>query len=126
MSSLPTLQDKPGVFQELNNIKSTYNMDDLYKMIKKMVGADCWGIKVNDEIIFNSYNDETKLYKDILMEDLIRSSIYDNPHILLRQLFIRKTPAEITIYMFGSNSWGIIIKYDRINNDNFNVSVVYE
>ena len=124
--SLPILSYKPTKIND--DIKSTYNMNDLYEMIKEYVGADCWAMTVNDEILWNSYNENSMTFKDLILESSIRSIVIDNPHTLFCKIFHRRTPAKIVIYMFGSDSWGIIINYDgnKINdNGNFNVHVAY-
>lgn len=110
------------------DVKSIYHLSkradtgELYEMIKGYIGADCWGLKVNDEVIFDLY--DTDKYRDILNNNLIKNSIYDNPHGLFRQISIKKKPAEITIYMFGSESYGVIINFDGV--DKYKVTFAYK
>jgi hypothetical protein len=64
---------------------STYFIDDdneyemLCNFVKTYVGADCRALTINDEIIFNSYNELTN-FKDQIHEDIIRDQIIRNPH----------------------------------------------
>jgi len=75
-------------FDDKLNI-STYFIDDdneyemLCNFVKTYVGADCRALTINDEIIFNSYNELTN-FKDQIHEDILRDQIIRNPH---RSLF---------------------------------------
>jgi hypothetical protein len=68
---------------------STYFIDNendyetLCKFVKTYVDADCRALTINDEIIFNSYN-ELSTFKDQIYEDILRDQIIRNPH---RSLF---------------------------------------
>ena len=57
--------------------------DSLCTFVKKNVDADCRALTINDEVIFNSYNELTSFQGQIL-EDILRDQITRQPH---RSLF---------------------------------------
>lgn len=102
----------------VNGVQKVYEADDknsyeaFQNMIKEFVGADCWGMTVNDDVIFDSYLDNSKSIRYFIEEDVIRDKIYNNPHeSLLVYLHRRKTNARIRIYMFYSQPWTLNIEY---------------
>lgn len=103
---------------EIDDIKKEYffsntqSYQELQNMIKDYVGADCWAITVNDEIVFNSYLDNSKHIRRFIEEDVIRDKILEDPHgNLLVYIHRRKANARIRIYMLNIYSWTINIDY---------------
>ncbi len=113
MNILPVcnIADRPATTYELEN-NDDYN--DLIKQIENYVGADCWAVKVDDEIIFNSYNDATKIYKELITEDCIRGKIIESPHSsILVHINRRGVNAKFEIYMFPRpESYKIMILFE--------------
>ena len=88
--SLPVKTTQISFFQLDHDLStSTIVIDDdleyesLCKFVKEYVNADCRALTINDEIIFNSYNELTS-FKDQIIEDILRDQIVKNPH---RSLF---------------------------------------
>ena len=99
------LEEDQTVFS--SNDKTDYN--DLCNLIISYVGADCWAVAVNDEILFNLY--EQKPYKDELIENYIREKLYTKPSTLLFNIMRKRQDAVIHIYMFSSSSYRVQIEW---------------
>jgi hypothetical protein len=112
--TLPILSYTPEKIHECHYIKDSYdNNEEFYKLISDYTGADCWGMIVNDEILWN-------FYEETITDSIVRTHMIENPKLVLIK------PEKIVIYMFGSISWGIIINRDNNNNKKFNVKISYE
>ena len=88
--SLPVKTTQISFFQLDHDLStSTISIDDdeeynsLCKFVKTYVNADCRALTINDEVIFNSYNELTS-FKDQILEGVLRDQIVKNPH---RSLF---------------------------------------
>jgi hypothetical protein len=100
-------------------IKDTYivgGSDDTYlyliNEISEHISADCFALKVNDEVIFNT-NKEMSL-RDSVLEKNIRNSIADSPHSYIMSNLLRKQiDFTIEIYMFHLSPWKLVINYDK-------------
>ena len=85
--------------------QNTFFIDDeeeydlLCKTVKDWINADCRALTINDEIIFNSYND-TLPFREQILENTLRFEIAKGIH---RNLFCmvhrQKKEAIIRIYM---------------------------
>jgi hypothetical protein len=104
--SLPVKTTQISFFELDHNLNtSTIVIDDdedyesLCKFVKEYVNADCRALAINDEVIFNSYNELTS-FKDQIFEGVLRDQIVKNPH---RSLFCPvhrgKKEGVIRIYM---------------------------
>jgi hypothetical protein len=92
------------------NVDGEYT--ELLKLIQEYVGADCWAFVVNNEILFNSYNNDTKSFKEIINEKIIRDKIIENAHSILVEINRREVNMKIEIYMFGApTSYKLVILY---------------
>jgi hypothetical protein len=101
--------------------QSKGNMLDLYNAISYLVGADCWAVTINDEILFNCY-DQEKPIRDRILDNLVRKQIVDEPHRSIFVHFFRsQTPVIVRIYMYGSNSAVYQIEFDP-NQETFLVT----
>jgi hypothetical protein len=103
---------------DIYGVKKEYDADDkssyesLQNMIKSLINADCWAMTVNNEVIFDSFLDNSKSIRLFIEEDIIRDKIVEDPHgSLLVYLHRRKTNARIRIYMLYTNSWTMNIDY---------------
>ena len=100
-------------------IKDTYTVggkDDTYLQlideISEHIMADCFALKVNDEILFN-INKEMSV-RDSVLEKIIRNSIADSPHsYIINKLLRKQVDFTIEIYMFHLSPWKLVIKYDN-------------
>jgi len=90
--------------------KNSYN--ELEILIKKLVGDDCWAITVDNQIVFDSYNDNSKSIRSFIEDDVIRDKILESPHAyLLVHVNRRKTNSKIRIYMNYLDTWTVNIEY---------------
>jgi hypothetical protein len=101
------------------DVKGKY--EELINLIQEHIGADCWAFVINDEILFNAYNNNTKSFKEIINENLIRDKLITNVHSLLVEVNRRSVDTRIEIYMFGQDTpYKIMIEYSA-NERKYNV-----
>lgn len=109
-------------------IKEKYNTQDLQKLkdvIIRFISADCWGCKLNEEVLFDSYDYYEKYGRLPNFEETKRKEILDNPEIFIQDIIKNKNDSKIIIYMFGSYHWGIKIDY-KYKEDIFYMTIGYE
>lgn len=110
MNTLPSCSLLQFPIKGFSLIRGDYH--NLLTLIQEYVGADCWAFTINDEIIFNSYNNETKTFKQILEENIIRDKIIENAHSILCEVNSRNVDARIDIYMFPKpHSYRLMIRF---------------
>jgi len=105
-----------------DTIKSTYNVnesyEDLLAEMKEYIMADCFAVKVNDNVIFNTNMELT--IRERILEQMIRNTIIESPHqYIICNLLRNKIDFIIEIYMFSMYPWKLVIKYN--NNSTFYV-----
>jgi len=109
-------------------IKEKYTQEELQNLkddvIIRFVGADCWGCKLNEEILWDSYEYYDK-YNKVEGNCIKREEILNNPEIFIQNIIKNKNDNKIIIYMFGSNHWGVIINYKN-EEKTFYVSIGYD
>ena len=94
----------------------------LTKLVSEFVGSDCWAVSVNDEVLFDSYNDHLKSYTKRILEDVVRNQVIEDPHHSIFVHFIRcAKDADMRIYMFRDRPWTMNINY-RANCKVFRLS----
>lgn len=110
----PELNFKSYLYYRMDLDHESY--DSLCKIISYYVGEDCWGVSVDNEVLFNSYlTFKNKSVKKYMNDTLIRDLIINDPHSNLLLPIMRKNQdSRIRIYMFGSNCWTINILYKHI------------
>lgn len=82
------------------------------EFIENILSSDCWAVKVNDEILFNYFNEREKKYKNKILDDVIRQELIDDIHSsLFIQLYKKNKDADIFIYMFGTDTWAYKISF---------------
>ena len=97
-------------------IRHVYHYDneteykELIQTFLDFVGADCWGLTIGNETIFNTYNNLLS-YNDILLHDIKRKKIIDSPSSLFSYIDRKGKDAKIQIFMFQSNSYMLQIDY---------------
>lgn len=75
------------------------------------LGADCWALTVNEEIIINSYHEHRPL-REKLMDKIIRDAILGEPHSLFVNINRSHVNTRIIVYMFQRDPWFLVIDYD--------------
>jgi hypothetical protein len=94
------------------------------EFIEEVLSGDCWAVKVNDEILFNYFNEHEKSYRDRILDDVIRQELIDDiDSSLFLQLFRKNKDVDIVIYMFGNETWGYKIKFCS-ESVSFNISLM--
>lgn len=94
------------------SVVSDEDYSKLLTLIQEYVGADCWAFTINNEILFNSYNNETKTFKQVLEEKIIRDKIIESAHSILCEVNRRNVDTRIDIYMFSKpESYNLMIRY---------------
>lgn len=101
------------------NLDKIYSNSSIKELISELVGGDVWGLIVNNEVIFNSFNDNLKTLKDILIDDAIREQILLNSTSIYRKT--TSIGSDIIICYRGQN-----LHITRIDVDNFELSISNE
>jgi hypothetical protein len=86
----------------------------LMELATEYIGADCWALTVNDEIIFNSYETYQKegTFNQDILNDIKHDAISDAPHrYLLCKINNSLVDIDVNIYMFGTDSYKLNIHY---------------
>lgn len=96
-------------------VKKDSPPDDNYlrftQQVEEYVGADCWAVEVDGKLVFNDY--ENKSIREKIIDDTIRHEMINNIHKTVFVNFFRvNKDASMTIYMFGSDSYSINIKFE--------------
>lgn len=98
--------DTPRVYNSENHDEYS----NFLKIVKEFVGADCWALDIDGQVVFNNYNHELS-YTDLLLSGMKRDTIIDNPHNLFVHIHRKGKDATIQIFMFQSNSYMLQIDY---------------
>ncbi len=98
MDSLPVCKTRIDEDQQFYR-KNDYSYNELINNIHKYIKGDCWAIVVNDEIIYNQY-DDNRTCRERLMQRTFRQQIMDNIHESLLIDFIKSNDDSVLdIYM---------------------------
>lgn len=85
-----------------------------YKFIYNVISPDCYGIAIDEEVIFNFYLD--KNYKDTIIDDILMQAIFEDIHsTLITQLYMKTKDIQIKFYMSAIKPWCYYLNY---NNEN--------
>lgn len=104
------MESLPDCSIECKDAERSLNYNEVNEFISDTVGADCWAVVIDGEIIYNYYVD--KSYKERLQDDLYRNLIIENPHSSIFMHMNRdKKEHKIELYVFGSNSFKYVITY---------------
>ena len=112
MNSLPkidyTAMDTPSKCYCLND---EIQYKELQEIILEHIEGDCWAVTVNDEILYNFYEQKSK--REQILDSLVRNEIVENMHSsLFVELIRNKQDGKIVLYMFGYQAtWFMIIYY---------------
>jgi hypothetical protein len=100
-------------FEDTNRVIIHENipMNEVGDILEEYVSADCWGLSVNDEVIFDSYQEQT--IREKIQDNLIRTSILELPHNLLMYVYRLHEDSEVMVYMFGDEPSGILFSFSH-------------
>lgn len=122
---LPVYKNKYHKLDGINikndyNNKFSINDNTQYKLLQEIlsnvVGSDCWALSIeynkSVEVIYNAYNN-SRSYKEILLQNNYRDQIIDNPHSnLLYNINHKDEPTSINAYMYHSDGFIVHIDYN--------------
>ena len=104
--------------------KCIFTIKDIDDFMINYIGADCWGLTCDDEIIFNSYTNTSILNN--IQNNMVRTALLDNIHAnFIVYLYRNNKPSKIKIHMFGSNGYDVVIDFMPITRT-FQVSILEE
>ena len=107
---LPEIEYHP--FDEADSPKNfnTEQYEEFLAEFRELIEADCHAITVDDEVLFNTY-DNLKPIKVKIQEQMLRTYVTENAHSALFVNFFRDNrDRRVVIYMF-ENPWFHIIDY---------------
>jgi hypothetical protein len=95
------------------NDESSYQ--DLQNLMKGYIEADCWGLEVNQEVVFDHYRDSSRSLQQNILTQMIREQIIQNLHgSLLVYLHRAAVDSVIKIHMFQDKSLTVLISYNAL------------
>jgi len=111
MDSLPEIEYKVLDTTQIIDCNNETQMETFYAHVKDLIGADCWAVKIDDEILFNSYN-TSKPMLDKIQDRMVRNTLISDVHgALFVDLFRGQKERIIVLYMFGEKCWFYHIGY---------------
>jgi hypothetical protein len=107
--SLPKIE-----YTELQKSKTYYFGDpeeynEFKALFTEYVSADCHAITCDDQVVYNCYQE--KLLRDIILDDILRREIIDDPHVLFCPILRNKKDARVIVYLFGDTPWFMACYY---------------
>jgi hypothetical protein len=82
------------------------------QQLEEYIASDCWAIIVNGKFVFNSY-ETNKLPREQIIDETVRSEVMSSVHRNIFVHFFRdKKDADMSIYMFGNNSYCINVHFE--------------
>jgi GTP-sensing pleiotropic transcriptional regulator CodY len=88
------------------------NYKNLTDVISDYIEADCFAVRLNNNILFNT-NVENMAPRDYIMEQMIRDKLIESPHSYLLCNMLRKNmDFTLEIFMFRFAPWKLVVKYD--------------
>ena len=72
------------------------------EQVKLLIGGDCWAFVIDDEVLWNTYPNNTS-YSKLLSQNIIRDHLISDPANLLIYMMRNITPHYIDIYMYSGN-----------------------
>ena len=117
LCNIPMSQELKDRFAlEATEEYSTFNKEEydvLCKEIEGLIGADCWAVVANNEVLFNSYNSQSVSIKNHIQNDIIRKELYTDIHGAVLMHFNRSDKVNtLDIYMWETDSWKVRVEYD--------------
>lgn len=113
MNTLPYCNILQFPLKSFSYSQDRQDYSKLLELIRDYVSQDCWAFVINNEIIFNSYNAQSKTFKHILEEKIIRDKIIENPQNIIAEVNCRNINTRIEIYMFSlPESYKLVIIYE--------------
>lgn len=114
MDTLPVCKTRAPIdMEEQFYRKNDDSYDELINNIKRYCEGDCWGIVVNDEVLYNKYAYDMS-YRERLIQRGFLQQIAEDPHNTLLLNFITSNEDSVlNIYMNNSyNAYMIHIYYN--------------
>lgn len=105
--------------ENFENVKKTefkldnpQEFEDLEQILKGFVEGDCWAVKVNEDILFNLYNDNMGSSEEMIQQQMMRDAITLDPkNTILWPTNQRYEDAKMMIFLNAYNPHTITIRY---------------
>jgi hypothetical protein len=110
MNYLPKLEfnvKRDPMFYRFSN---NNDITEFQTRLEEIVMGDCWAILVDNEAVINYYTDRTA--KQRIEDSLLMQTLRSDPSLLFGDAFIVKKDINATFYMFGHQTWFIMIDYN--------------
>jgi hypothetical protein len=111
--SLPSIT-RDAFLSDDDGILGYYEQDDLKALesaVTELIQADCHAVKIDDEIVFSTYQELT--HRERILEYMIREQLMDNTHRHLFAPLLRKDQSfAIEIYLFQNHPWKIVVSFN--------------
>ena len=117
MDSLPKCTEsfEPSK-EELELISTLTSYDKICEFLQNYIGADCWAVTANDEVLFNIYEQKTS-FRQRIEDAVIRDHLTKNIHAyLLVYVLGMKTQFVLNIYIFERDSYRLQVTYKPEND----------
>jgi hypothetical protein len=79
------------------------------ELFSNYVSADCHAITCDDQVVYNCYQE--KLLRDIILDEVVRREIINNPDMLFVPVLRNKKDARVIVYMLGDTPWFVACYY---------------
>jgi len=99
-----------------------YNEKDTYKEFLDMVQDylytdECYALIVDDEIFWNYY-DENITDTQLLIQNILRQKITEDPNLLFEELHNKTNIAKVILYIYEINPYKIVLTYNGFGKYN--------
>lgn len=110
-----------GKFDIIINVNTKKGKNKFEKIIKDLIDDDCWGLSIDNQVIFNSYHSyKTKNWNDIITDNIKRDSFYKNLNYFLDfiytgddmngttlDIYMALNPTRKLHYTYKDQSWNL-------------------
>jgi len=69
--------------------------------LQNLLGGSCWAFSINDEILWNSF-DESRNIREIVRQEVVRRHLVSDPSDVLVYIYKNTKPSFMDIFMFGN------------------------
>ena len=113
-TSLPYILHRESQPQEIYRVLISEEYEAFLAILKEYLEGDCWALTVDKEVIFNTYRELT--VKQQLESYILRDKLVDCPHLLFVEMMKKEENGHVVLYMHGTNTRWLDIRYDGFGN----------
>lgn len=127
MEFLPIVTKIVNVPDNVNKIFYTklnfYNKPDTYNELLNMIQDylytdECYALIVDDEIFWNYYDENIK-DTQLLIQNILRQKITEDPNLLFEELHNKTNIAKVILYIYEINPYKIVLTYNGFGKYSF-------